>query len=60
MGLAVGRRSLGLEASKKKMAGGREAEQLQDLELGEVEETGKKLGEGSYGVVLELKVKGLR
>jgi hypothetical protein len=30
------------------------------LELGEVEETGRELGRGAYGVVLELKVKGLR
>lgn len=33
---------------------------LRGLELEEVEETGKELGRGSYGVVLELRVKGLR
>ena len=39
------------------MAGGCK---LQNLELGEAEETGEKLGKGAYGVVVELKVKGLR
>lgn len=40
------------------MAFGGEA--LQKLQLEDVEETGKELGRGSYGRVLELKVKGLR
>ena len=31
-----------------------------ELELDGVEETGRELGRGAYGVVLELKVKGLR
>ncbi len=33
---------------------------LQELQLEDVEETGEELGKGSYGIVLELKVKGLR
>ena len=36
-----------------------EASRLQELELGDVE-IGKELGRGSYGVVLELRVRGLR
>lgn len=34
-------------------------QQLQDLRVEDVEETGKELGRGSYGVVVELKVSGL-
>lgn len=33
---------------------------LLELELDGVEEMGRELGRGAYGVVLELKVKGLR
>ena len=40
------------------MAGLRE--QLRELEVGEVKETGRELGRGAYGVVVELKVNGLR
>lgn len=36
------------------------ASRFRDLELESVEETGKELGRGSFGVVMELKVKGLR
>ena len=36
------------------------AAELRDLELEGVEETGRELGRGAYGVVMELKVKGLR
>ena len=35
-------------------------EQLRELEIGNVEETDKELGRGAYGVVVELKVNGLR
>ena len=31
-----------------------------ELELREVEETGRELGSGAYGVVTEVKVKGLK
>ena len=34
--------------------------QLRELEIGNVEETDKELGRGAYGVVVELKVNGLR
>ena len=35
-------------------------QQLRELEVEEVEETGKVLGRGSYGVVVELKIHELR
>ena len=35
-------------------------EQLRELEVEGVEETDKELGRGAYGVVVELKVNGLR
>ena len=35
-------------------------EQLRKLEVEGVEETDKELGRGAYGVVVELKVNGLR
>ncbi len=36
------------------------ASHLLELELDGVEETAQELGRGSYGVVLEIKVKGLK
>ena len=36
------------------------AQQLRSLELSQVVETGVELGRGAYGVVIELKVMGLR
>ena len=35
-------------------------ERLRELEVDGVVETGKRLGSGSYGVVMEMKVRGLR
>ena len=35
-------------------------QQLAELEVDGVEQTGKTLGSGSYGVVVEIKVRGLR
>ena len=35
-------------------------QQLAELEVDGVEQTGKTLGSGSYGVVVEMKVRGLR
>lgn len=37
-----------------------DGELLHGLELDDVVETGVELGKGSFGVVLEVKVKGLR
>ena len=41
------------------MAGRLQSSQLQSLSLDNVEETGKELGRGAYGIVYEVRVNGL-